>query len=126
MEANFTINGIEFKITPSTISIETTLNDFIRKHAKLTGTKFMCLEGGCGACIVMLKGVHPVTKQNTSWAVKNSCLQNIYSCHGLDIITVEGIGSKKDGMHKIQKRLADFNGTQCGFCTPGMVMNMFH
>ncbi|XP_055605925.1 aldehyde oxidase 3-like [Uranotaenia lowii] len=124
MEVCFTINDREFKVSEQDVPPETTLNTFIRNHAHLSGTKFMCREGVCGACIVNMRGIHPVTKEITSVAVA-SCLVSIFSCHGRNILTVEGIGSKHDGYHPIQRRLALLNGTQCGFCTPGFVMSMY-
>lgn len=50
---------------------------------------------------------------------------SIFQCRGWTIETVEGIGNKKKGYHPLQKILADYNGTQCGFCTPGWVMSMY-
>lgn len=60
-----------FLVNSANVPIDTSLNTYIRTYAKLTGTKFMCLEGGCGACIVTLTGRHPVSGKQMSWAVNS-------------------------------------------------------
>ncbi|KAJ8949770.1 hypothetical protein NQ318_018999 [Aromia moschata] len=104
------------------VNPETTLNTYLRDKVHLTGTKRMCLEGGCGSCVVAVEDV--VNGQKLIFAV-NSCLVSIFSCHGWKIHTIEGIGGPTTQYHPIQKLLAENNGTQCGFCSSGMVMNMF-
>lgn len=124
MSVSLTINKKSYKVDLKDLPADITLNTFIREYAGLSGTKFMCLEGGCGACICVLKGRHPSSKEYHTWAT-NSCLTLLNTCNGLDIITIEGIGNKRDGYHPIQKRLANLNGSQCGYCSPAMVMNMY-
>uniref|UniRef100_A0A3Q3GIU0 Xanthine dehydrogenase/oxidase n=1 Tax=Kryptolebias marmoratus TaxID=37003 RepID=A0A3Q3GIU0_KRYMA len=93
------------------------------KEMGLTGTKLGCAEGGCGACTVMLSRYHPGTKQ-LHHAV-NACLAPLCSLHMAAVTTVEGIGSVARKVHPIQERIAKCHGSQCGFCTPGMVMSMY-
>lgn len=49
----------------------------------------------------------------------------MYACDGLEIITIEGIGNKSIGYHELQKRMTKLHGTQCGYCTSGMIVNMY-
>ncbi|XP_023178817.2 probable aldehyde oxidase gad-3 [Drosophila hydei] len=124
MPESITINGDCYEVNLSILAPDITLNTFIREHAGLTGTKFMCQEGGCGVCVCALSGVHPVTGELSTWAV-NSCLTLLNTCLGLHVTTSEGLGNKRKGYHAIQQRLAKMNGTQCGYCSPGFVMNMY-
>uniref|UniRef100_A0A8C2XNL5 xanthine dehydrogenase n=1 Tax=Cyclopterus lumpus TaxID=8103 RepID=A0A8C2XNL5_CYCLU len=91
---------------------------------RLTGTKYGCGGGGCGACTVMVSRHQPATKTITHYSV-NACLLPLCQLHGAAVTTVEGIGSTKTRIHPVQERIAKAHGSQCGFCTPGMVMSMY-
>ncbi|XP_034131066.1 xanthine dehydrogenase isoform X3 [Drosophila guanche] len=124
MAGSITINGNSYDVNLAALPADISLNTFIREHAGLTATKFMCQEGGCGVCVCTLTGIHPEAGEVRTWAV-NSCLTLLNTCLGLEVTTAEGLGNKRVGYHAIQERLAKMNGTQCGYCSPGIVMNMY-
>ncbi|XP_014640106.1 PREDICTED: aldehyde oxidase-like [Ceratotherium simum simum] len=103
---------------------ETMLLPYLRKKLRLTGTKYGCGGGGCGACTVMISRYNPIAKKIRHYPA-NACLTPICSLHGAAVTTVEGIGSTKARIHPVQERIAKCHGTQCGFCTPGMVMSIY-
>uniref|UniRef100_A0A673LJS9 Xanthine dehydrogenase/oxidase-like n=1 Tax=Sinocyclocheilus rhinocerous TaxID=307959 RepID=A0A673LJS9_9TELE len=90
----------------------------------LTGTKLGCAEGGCGACTVMVSKYHPHQNRIIHHAV-NACLAPLCSLHHCAVTTVDGIGSVASKLHPVQERIAKAHGSQCGFCTPGIVMSMY-
>uniref|UniRef100_A0A2I3HYX1 Xanthine dehydrogenase/oxidase n=1 Tax=Nomascus leucogenys TaxID=61853 RepID=A0A2I3HYX1_NOMLE len=90
----------------------------------LSGTKLGCGEGGCGACTVMLSKYDLLQNKIVHFSA-NACLAPICSLHHVAVTTVEGIGSTKTRLHPVQERIAKSHGSQCGFCTPGIVMSMY-
>ncbi|XP_013807631.1 aldehyde oxidase 2-like [Apteryx mantelli] len=121
-ELVFFVNGR--KVTERQADPEELLLFYLRKRLRLSGTKYGCGVGGCGACTVMISTYDPVAKQIRHHPA-NSCLLPICSLHGAAVTTVEGVGSTKTRIHPIQERLAKCHGSQCGFCTPGMVMSIY-
>ncbi|KAF2089817.1 xanthine dehydrogenase/oxidase [Saccharata proteae CBS 121410] len=116
----FYLNGT--KVVLDTADPEVTLLEYLRGIG-LTGTKLGCAEGGCGACTVVVSQWNPTTKQIYHASV-NACLAPLVSVDGKHVITVEGIGNVKRP-HPTQERIAKMNGSQCGFCTPGIVMSLY-
>ncbi|XP_057686044.1 aldehyde oxidase 6 isoform X2 [Corythoichthys intestinalis] len=118
----FFVNGK--KVTEKHADPETTLLSFLRQKLRLTGTKYGCGGGGCGACTVMVSRYRPTNKTIYHYSA-NACLLPLCQLHGAAITTVDGIGCTKNRIHPVQERIAKAHGSQCGFCTPGMVMSMY-
>ncbi|KZM21503.1 uncharacterized protein EKO05_0006242 [Ascochyta rabiei] len=116
----FYLNGT--KVTLDNADPEVTVLEYLRGIG-LTGTKLGCAEGGCGACTVVVSQFNPTTKKIYHASV-NACLAPLVSVDGKHVITVEGIGNVKRP-HPAQERIAKGNGSQCGFCTPGIVMSLY-
>lgn len=104
---SFTVNGDSIEVG---VPVSATLLDVLRNDLELTGTKYGCGEGECGACSVLLDG-----------RVVNACLVLALECEGREVLTIEGL-QKNGELHPIQKAFVKHGAIQCGFCSPGMIM----
>lgn len=101
------VNGEEL---PVSFAPYKTLLEVLREDLNLTGTKHGCELGECGACAVLVDG-QPLL----------SCLELALDCEGREIQTVEGLAQGNE-LHPLQAAFADVGGSQCGYCTSGMLM----
>ncbi|MDV7396163.1 2Fe-2S iron-sulfur cluster-binding protein, partial [Arthrospira platensis SPKY1] len=97
----------------------TALVDFIRREAGLTGVKVGCREGDCGACVVLEGRLDGNLVRYRSVA---ACLMPLGRAHGRHIVTVEGLSG--GALTPVQQLICDHYATQCGFCTPGIVLSL--
>lgn len=105
---SFQLNG---KKTEAQLDTSQTLLWVLRNHFGLTGTKYGCGMGFCGSCTVLIDD-EPV----------RSCQLTVGDVAGKKVVTIEGLVNK-DIMHPVQKAFLEHDAFQCGFCTPGMIMN---
>lgn len=98
----------------------TTLLDWLRLEERSVGTKEGCGEGDCGACTVMLGRLRD---GQLVYEPVNSCIALVGQADGCELVTVEDLA--RDGaLHPVQQAMVDAHGSQCGFCTPGIVMSL--
>lgn len=115
----FVLNGNPVRVEG--VSPSTTLLDYLRNRG-LTGAKEGCAEGDCGACSVAL--VEPNAEGRTCYRAINSCLAPLCLMAGREIVTVEHLAGQGQ-LHPVQEKMVQNHGSQCGYCTPGVVMSLF-
>jgi xanthine dehydrogenase YagT iron-sulfur-binding subunit len=103
---HFIINDREVDVT---VDVRTSLLDLLREHLHLTGSKKGCNQGACGACTVLVEGERI-----------NACLALAVQYQGRAITTVEGL-SPDGELHPLQRAFIEYDGIQCGYCTPGQL-----
>jgi xanthine dehydrogenase small subunit len=100
----------------------TTVLNWLRMAAGLTGTKEGCAEGDCGACTV---AVGEAVGGRVRYRALNACIQFVPTLDGKELVTVEDLRGEDGALHPAQRALVEKHGSQCGFCTPGIVMSLF-
>jgi aerobic-type carbon monoxide dehydrogenase small subunit (CoxS/CutS family) len=108
---------IRFTLNGNPVTLETdaarTLLWVLRTDLELTGTKYGCGEGLCGACTVIVDG-----------QAVPSCRTDLASVRGKDVTTIEGL-ARNGRLHPLQQAFHEAGGLQCGYCTPGMIMSAY-
>lgn len=114
-DVSFTLNGTPVRL--SDVAPTRSLLDWLRETRGLTGTKEGCNEGDCGACSV-------VVIDETGAHALNACLLFLPQLHGKSLRTVEGLSDPSGAMHPVQSAMVTHHGSQCGFCTPGIIASL--
>ena len=107
---SFTLNGKSVSVTTDN---QRALLWVLRTDLDLTGTKYGCGKAMCGACTVIIND-----------RAVQSCMTTIRSVKGKNVLTIEGL-SKNGKLHPIQEAFVKHDALQCGFCTPGMILNAY-
>ena len=103
------VNGESYEVA---VDGDAMLLGVLRNDLGLTGTKYGCGDGDCGACTVLVDG-----------EAKNSCITPVDSAAGREITTIEGLAKGND-LHPIQEAFIEHTAFQCAFCTPGFIMSL--
>jgi len=107
---SLTVNG---QVVEREVSVRMLLSDFIRHELGLTGTHVGCEHGICGACTVIIDGKS-----------SRSCTMLAVQAEGVRLRTIESVAEEDGSLHPVQQAFHDCHALQCGYCTPGMIMNV--
>ncbi|WP_417308153.1 xanthine dehydrogenase small subunit [Devosia sp.] len=104
------------------VSATRTLLDFLRLDKRLKGSKEGCAEGDCGACTVL---IGRVDGDELRYESVNACIYFVGALDGAHVVTIEHLSPNDGELHPVQQAMVDLHGSQCGFCTPGIVMSLY-
>ncbi len=116
----FLLNGEEVTLTD--VAPDLTLLDWLRLERRLRGSKEGCAEGDCGACTVL---VGKLMGEDIVYDSVTACIRFVGSLHGTHVVTVEHLRGENGALHPVQQAMVEHHGSQCGFCTPGLVMSLY-